>query len=229
MHILIAEQDPVFATNVAASLRTAGHAVDIVANGHSANQALTGKSLDLLVINHALPDGSGMQILKRLQSTNSTLTVIMLHGGLSSAERIAALDEGADDLIATPVELPELLARIRAVVRRNQAIAGATLEYGNLSFDPIVRVARINGELTDLSSREIGVLEILLMRIGKLVSKEQMASLLCELGDEVSENAIEVYVHRLRKKLDKSKIKITTMRGLGYCLEQLPLSAGSAA
>ena len=130
------------------------------------------------------------------------------------------LDFGADDYMAKPFSLSELQARVRALTRRQAGFDQSKLTLGPLSFDQVSRSAHVNDQLLDLSAREIGVLEVLFSRAGRLVSKEQILDHLCEWGEEVSHNAIEVYVHRLRKKLEPLGIVISTIRGLGYCLEK---------
>lgn len=225
MHILVAEDDPVLADGLCESLRRSGYAVDHVADGQSADLALTTGEFDLVILDLGLPRLAGIEVLKRLRGRKSATPVLILtaHGAIGN--RVEGLDQGADDYLTKPFNLLELHARIRALTRRSNAQASSMFECGNLTYDQVGRVARINGELIELSARETGVLEILLSRVGKLVSKEQLATRLCEWGEEVSPNAIEVYVHRLRKKLEPGGIKIATLRGLGYSLEQ-PQSNG---
>jgi two-component system, OmpR family, response regulator len=220
MRILIAEDDPVMADGLTTSLRAQGYAVDHVADGVAADNALALHPFDVLILDLSLPRMPGLEVLRRLRSRRSTLPVLILTAHGSVDDRVEGLDLGADDYITKPFNLRELHARIRVLARRGQSVMPNNIEYGRLTYDRSTRVARMNGDLLDLSAREAGVLEILLTRIGRLVSKDQMSSLLCEWGEEVSENAIEVYVHRLRKKLEGGEIKITTLRGLGYCLER---------
>jgi two-component system, OmpR family, response regulator len=220
MRILIAEDDPVMADGLCASLRAQGYAADHVADGIAADNALAIQPFDLLILDLSLPRMPGLEVLRRLRQRKSPIPVLILTAHGTIDDRVQGLDLGADDYLTKPFNLRELYARIRVLSRRGQDVQPDTIGYGRLSYDRTSRVARLNGELIDLSAREVGVLEILLTRMGRLVSKDQMTSLLCEWGEEVSENAIEVYVHRLRKKLEGGDIKITTLRGLGYCLER---------
>ena len=142
-------------------------------------------------------------------------------GALDSvSDRVAGLDAGADDYLAKPFELAELEARVRALTRRGMAGGSTMINLGPLSYDQIGRTARVNGAPVELSARELNLLEIFLQRAGRLVSKDQLVNHLCEWGEEVSGNAIEVYVHRLRKKLEPGGVRIVTVRGLGYSLEK---------
>jgi two-component system, OmpR family, response regulator len=150
------------------------------------------------------------------------LPVLILTAADSVDERVKGLDLGADDYMAKPFSLQELEARVRALTRRSVGGASTLIKHGPLQYDQAGRVATIDGKMVDLSARELGLLEVLLVRSGRLVSKDQLVERLCEWGEEVSNNAIEVYIHRLRKKIEKGPIRIATVRGLGYCLEKIP-------
>jgi len=220
MRILVAEDDTILAGAVLHSLRQAGYAVDWVKNGLEADSALDTDEFDLLILDIGLPRKSGLEVLKRLRGRDSRLPVLILTALDAVTDRVRGLDAGADDYLAKPFELAELEARVRALTRRGMAGGPTLLRHGALSYDQVGRVARINGELLELSAREVGLLEIFLQRAGRLVSKDQLVSHLCEWGEEVSANAIEVYVHRLRKKLETGGVRIVTVRGLGYSLEK---------
>jgi len=220
MRILVAEDDAALAAGLIQSLRHSGYAVDCVKNGVEADAALGANQFDLLILDLGLPKISGLEVLQRLRSRRSRIPVLILTARDSVNERVKGLDAGADDYLVKPFELAELGARVRALTRRGMA-AGATLIcHGPLSFDQIGRMACLQGEPLALSAREIGLLEIFLQRAGRLVSKDQLVNHLCEWGEEVSGNAIEVYVHRLRKKLEPGGVRIVTVRGLGYSLEK---------
>jgi len=220
MRILVAEDDPSLAEALMRSLRQAGYAVDCAKNGEEADAALEVNEFDVLILDIGLPKKSGLEVLKRLRARHSKIPVLILtaRGGLN--DRVAGLDAGADDYLAKPFELAELAARVRALTRRGMAGGSALISHGALTYDQIGRVARVNGEPIELSAREVSLLEILLQRAERLVSKDQLVNHLCEWGEEVSGNAIEVYVHRLRKKLEPGGVRIVNVRGLGYTLEQ---------
>ncbi len=219
MRILIAEDDAIIADGLARSLRQGGYAVDWAPNGLEADTALLTVAYDLLILDLGLPKLSGLDLLKRIRGRNSALPVLILTAMDGTGDRVKGLDLGADDYMVKPFDLAELEARVRALTRRS---AGTTpmIQCGAMVFDQVGRVAHINGHALELSAREIGLLEVLLTRMGRLVSKDQLVDHLCGWGEEVSHNAIEVYVHRLRKKLESGGVKITTVRGLGYCLER---------
>lgn len=219
MHILIAEDHPSVAEAVVTSLRKSGYAVDQVQDGDEADAALEANEFDLLILDIGLPKRSGLEVLKRLRSRKSAMPVLILTALDSVKDLVAGLDAGADDYLAKPFEFEVLEARVRALMRRGTAGGSTLIRHGPLTYDQTGRVARLNGEAIELSARELGLLEILLKRAGRLVSKDQLVSHLCEWGEEVSGNAIEVYVHRLRRKLEPDGVRIITVRGLGYRLD----------
>ena len=226
MRVLLAEDDTILADGLCRSLRQAGYAVDWVCSGSEADSALIAQPYDLLILDLGLPRLSGMEVLKQLRARHNSLPVLILTAADSIEQRVRGLDLGADDFMAKPFALSELEARVRALVRRSLGTATNTLRHGDLIYDQAGRVAQLNGQTLELSARETGLLEVLLQRAGRLVSKEQIVDHLCEWGDEVSGNAIEVYMHRLRKKLEGGGIHIATVRGLGYCLEKPPEGVG---
>ncbi|HUW38211.1 MAG TPA: response regulator transcription factor [Rhodocyclaceae bacterium] len=228
MRILLAEDERTIAEALVRSLRNAGYAVDTVANGADADAALASQSFDLLILDLGLPKLSGLEVLRRLRARKMTLPVLILTAQDCVEDRVRGLDAGADDYLGKPFALRELEARVRALTRRGAAMP-TQIDFGRLSYVQADRVVKIEGQAIELSARELGLLEILLLRAGRMVSKEQLVEQLCCWDSEVSTNAIEVYVHRLRKKLDRGGIKIATVRGLGYCLEKSEAGAGSDA
>jgi two-component system OmpR family response regulator len=222
MRILIAEDDQVLADGLLRALRSSGAAVDHVASGSEADAALrTSSQFDLLILDLGLPKLHGLDVLKALRGRGSNLPVLILTAADSIDERVKGLDYGADDYMAKPFSLQELEARVRALTRRGMGGTSSAIRHGPLEYDQTGRVATIDGRMVELSARELGLLEVLLQRAGRLVSKDQLVERLCEWGEEVSTNAIEVYIHRLRKKIEKGPIRIATVRGLGYCLEKI--------
>ncbi len=222
MRILLAEDDSVLADCLTRSLRHSGYAADCVKTGIEADSALSTQDFDLLILDLGLPKMSGQEVLRRLRVRNSRLPVLILTAADSIEQRVQGLDLGADDYMAKPFALSELEARVRALTRRGAGGGPTVIKHGLLSYDQVGRIAYIGEQMLDLSARELGLLEVLLQRTGRLVSKEQLVDHLCEWGEEVSNNAIEVYVHRLRKKIEIGGVRIATVRGLGYCLEKLP-------
>jgi two-component system OmpR family response regulator len=220
MRLLIVEDDAVLADGLSRSLRAAGYAVDVAEDGERADAALTAQPYGLVILDLGLPKLGGLDVLRRMRARNINAPVLILTAADSVELRVRGLDLGADDYMAKPFALSELEARVRALARRSFGSGQSVLRHGALTLDPVGRIAAIQDQPLDLSARELGLLESLLQRPGRLVSKDQLVDHLCEWGDEVTTNAIEVYVHRLRKKLEPGGIRIVTVRGLGYCLER---------
>lgn len=225
MRILIAEDDQVLADGLLRALRGSGYAVDQVSSGSEADAALTAHEFDLLILDLGLPKVHGFDVLRRLRARGTTMPVLILTAADSVEDRVKGLDLGADDYMAKPFSLQELEARVRALTRRGLGTASNLIKHGPLTFDSTGRVAYLGEQMVELSARELSLLEVLLQRAGRLVSKDQLVERLCEWGDEVSNNAIEVYIHRLRKKIEHGPVRIATVRGLGYCLEKIPSNA----
>lgn len=219
MRILIAEDDAALSEALWFSLTQGGYAVDRVGNGVEADEALRADGFALLILDLGLPRLDGLEVLRRLRKRNATLPVLILSGREQPEEKVAGLDLGADDYLVKPFSLSELQARVRALLRRGTSVAAPTLRYGELSFDTVARIASVSNKPLNLSLHEAGVLEILLRRFGRVVSKEQLVEKIYSYDREVSHNAIEVYIHRLRKKLADSGVEVRTHYGRGYLLE----------
>ena len=220
MRILVVEDDAVLADGLQRSLGQSDFAVDRVDNGAIADQVLKDTPYDLVVLDLGLPRLDGFEVLRRLRARHLTVPVLILSAREALEDRVKGLDLGADDYLVKPFSLPEFEARVRALLRRGQCGAPPQICYGALHFDTVTRTAQLKGKPLDLSAREVGVLEVLLNRFGRLVSKNQLVEELYNFDDEVGNNAIEVYIHRLRKKIEGSGLTIRTLRGLGYLLEK---------
>jgi DNA-binding response OmpR family regulator len=221
LRILITEDDVVLAEALQFALKQAGYAVDWVANGAAADEALKEDVFGLLILDLGLPKLDGFEVLRRLRRRNAGMPVLILSGREKPEEKVAGLDLGADDYLVKPFSLNELQARVRALLRRGEGASVPVISYSELSYDTVSRVASVDGRALALSLHEIGVLEILLRRFGRVISKEQMVEQLYSYDKEVSHNAIEVYVHRLRKKIAGAGVTVRTLYGRGYLLDYI--------
>ena len=219
MRILIVEDDLVLADGLKSSLTQSGYAVDLMTSGIDADGVLAYQTFDLVLLDLGLPKLSGFEVLKRLRGRGSKMPVLILTANDDIDNRVKGLDLGADDYLTKPFNLAELEARVRALIRRGQAGGSAIISVGKLQLDTTSRAASYNDASLNLSARELAVLEILMLKAGKVVNKEQMLEKLCNFDEDISDNALEVYLHRVRKKLELSDINIRTIRGLGYMLE----------
>ncbi|MEN9724967.1 MAG: DNA-binding response regulator in two-component regulatory system with QseC [Pseudomonadota bacterium] len=204
------------------ALSRAGYTVDWSHDGHEADIALHDQIYEAVILDLGLPRIDGFEVLKRMRGRKITAPVIILTARDDLDDRVRGLDLGADDYLTKPFKLPELEARLRAQIRRNNALLGSSIEYGPLVLNIKDRMLTANGEQMLLSPRELGVLEMLLLRVGRVVSKDSIVEALCKWDEGVGNNAIEVYIHRLRKKLEPLGINVLTIRGLGYLLQKAP-------
>ena len=219
MRILIVEDDLILADGLKSSLTQSGYAVDLMTSGLDADGVLAYQTFDLVLLDLGLPTLSGFEVLKRLRARGNKTPVLILTANDDIDNRVKGLDLGADDYLSKPFNLAELEARLRALIRRGQAGGSAMISVGKLQLDTTSRAATYNSASLNFSARELAVLEILMLKVGKVVNKEQMLEKLCNFDEDISDNALEVYLHRVRKKLDHSDISIRTIRGLGYLLE----------
>jgi two-component system OmpR family response regulator len=220
MRILIVEDDEVLSDSLLRAMAEAGYASDHAADGERALAMLLDGCYDLAVLDLTLPRLDGLTVLRQLRAAKKSLPVIVLTARDTVRDRVLGLDLGADDYLTKPFSLAELEARVRALLRRGQSGGAAILNCGSLEFDSVGRRITLAGEPVELSARELAVLETMLFRQGKVVSKEQLIESLCGWGEEVTPNAIEVYMHRLRKKLETGGVEIRTVRGLGYLMDK---------
>lgn len=219
MKILLVEDDPTLGEAVMLALRQAGFSVDWARDGVQAELALGGYAYDAMLLDLGLPRREGLEILRQARGRGAILPVIILTARDTVEDRVRGLDAGADDYVLKPFALDELLARLRALLRRSQGRADPQIRVGRLSFDSVRRQATVGDTPLALSAREIEVLEILLAHAGRVTAKEAIADRLAGWDEGVGENAVEVYIHRLRRKLHDSGVAIRTLRGLGYLLE----------
>ncbi len=220
MRILVTEDDPILADGLARSLRHSDYIVDWAETGEEADHHLASRDYDLVILDLGLPRKDGLEVLRQLRVRGTRTPVLILTARDTVEDRVAGLDAGADDYLVKPFDLAELEARVRALIRRGQGGTETTIEIGPIRYDMNGRRVFINGEPIELSARELTVFEILALRAGRVVSKEQLADQLGDVEEAMNPGAIEVYVHRLRKKLEAARIPIRTIRGLGYLLEK---------
>lgn len=216
MRLLLVEDDVMIGETVLDVLRAEHFAVDWVKDGVMADTATRTQHYDLVLLDLGLPKRDGLDVLKGLRQRHDTTPVIVVTARDAVADRIAGLDAGADDYVLKPYDLDELLARIRALIRRGAGRPDPVLEINNVRLNPITHEALRDGQPVALSAREWAVLEALMARPGSVLSRAQLEEKLYSWKDEISSNAVEVYVHGLRKKLGSDFIQ--TVRGLGYAL-----------
>lgn len=220
MRLLLIEDDPLLADGLARSLRQSGYLVDLAGDGRTAEHWLGSETYDLCILDLGLPDLDGSTVLQRLRGRKQGLPVLVLSARQALEERVRLLDLGADDYVVKPVALLELEARIRALIRRHQAIADPMISLGRLQLDTVGKRAWLAGNALELTAREWAALEFLSTRVNRIVSKDQMMQALYSWDEEISLNAIEKFISRLRSKLEPAGITIRTVRGLGYFLEK---------
>lgn len=219
MRILIIEDDARLARGMEATLGAGGFAVDLVDCGEEALDVLAAESYNAVVLDLGLPDMDGLEVLQALRRRGDGTPVLILTARDAVSDRIAGLDSGADDYLAKPFHPRELESRLRALIRRSQGTADPVLRVGDLSLDRSTRVVELGRSVLDLRRRELAVLETLMGRPGKVVTKQRLNSEVFNFTDAVAPNALEVYVGRLRRKLMPDGPTIRTIRGLGYMLE----------
>jgi len=220
MRVLLVEDDKALADGLMRTLRENGYAVDHAPDGELALRAAAEEHYDLIVLDVSLPGIDGFEVLRQLRRNQHQGSILMLTARDAEQDHIKGLDLGADDYVTKPFSLPEFEARVRALIRRNRNERSPQLQIGRLSVDTVSRRACVGEEELELTPREWGVLEYLLTRAGQVVSKEQMLQALCSWDDSLTHNAIEVYISRLRAKLQSAGIRIRTVRGFGYVVEE---------
>jgi DNA-binding response OmpR family regulator len=219
MRVLVIEDDTILGHALTEFLADQGYAVDWLSDSERAAGALAALNYDLLLLDLNLPGKSGLDVLRGLRQEGKQIPVLVLTARDGLNDRVAGLDAGADDYVTKPFDLPELAARLRVFARRRTGRAQPQVTVGPLSFDTVGREVRVNGQRLNLSVRELSVLEMLMARVGRVVTKRQIVNSLSAWDADFSENAVEVYVYRLRKRLENTGAAIQTVRGFGYMLE----------
>lgn len=218
MRLLLVEDDELLGDGIRSRLVQDGYTVDWVHDGRAAAAVLRHEDFGLVVLDLGLPYRSGLEVLRELRANGKTVPVLVLTARDAVEDRVAGLDAGADDYLIKPFDLPELLARLRALRRRPVVFPSSTLVHGELRVDPSTHSVTLRGEPINLPRREFALLTVLLENRGRVLSKDRLADLLYGWEGEVESNALEVYVHHLRRKLGNELIR--TVRGVGYMIEQ---------
>ena len=220
MRLLIIEDETDLAGLIRVALIKAGFVADLAPGLAGAEDHLAVAPYDAVVLDLSLIDGDGLTLLRQLRRAGNNVPVLILTARDAPQERVTGLDEGADDYLVKPFHMAELISRIRALLRRPNAALGLQLEMGNIALDTIARQSRVNGRRVLLSPREIALLEFVLRRQGNVVTREMLEQNLYDFGTTLGSNALEVLVHRLRRKLADAQANVTlhTVRGIGYLL-----------
>jgi DNA-binding response OmpR family regulator len=218
MRLLLVEDDPVLGDGLAVSLREEGYEVEWSQDGVRAIELLRADRYALVILDLNLPGFPGIEVLRRLRESGVDCPVLILSARDRTDDRVAGLDQGADDYVTKPFELEELLARVRALTRRNRSAAVTTISHGRLSVDPASRTVRWADQMVSLSRREYDLLLLLLANLGKVISRPQMEAHIYPGTQQIESNAVEVHIHSLRRKLCSSLIR--TIRGIGYIIDR---------
>ena len=218
MQVLLVEDDNSLATGLSKALSNEGFAVNRVADGRAALHVVATEPPEIIVLDLGLPDMDGLEILRHVRQSGSSIPVLVLTARASIDARVAGLDLGADDYLSKPFEIPELIARLRVIERRLSTQVDSTIRVGTIELDTLRREVTCSGEPVEMPRREYALLKSLMENAGKIQTREQLETRLYPWGEEVSSNAIEVHVHHLRKKLGNDLIK--TVRGVGYTIRK---------
>ena len=219
MRVLIVEDDPLIADSVRQALAKAGFAVDIVTTAEAARSALQAEAFDLAIVDIGLPREDGLQLVRRWRAVGRATPILMLTARDGLSDRVNALDLGADDYMTKPFEVAELIARCRALIRRSNAVTNNQVALGGLQLDMTHHSLSVEGKPVELTHREWSILECLALNAGRIVTKEKLMSSVTDWTEELTPNAIEVYVSRLRGKLGEAA-RIRAVRGMGYRIDE---------
>ena len=222
MRLLLIEDHERFAGFIKISLEKEGFAVDIVLNAGDGEAAFAAVTYDAILLDLGLPDFDGLELLKAWRSAGNETPVLIITARDGVDDRVIGLNSGGDDYLVKPFAMPELVARIRALLRRPGGALGAVMSAGNISFDTTGREVQVDGKTIPISRREMGVLEQLMRRVGHVVPKDVLEDRIYGFDEEVSSNSVEVHVSRLRKRLSETgaSVVIHTLRGVGYLLSE---------
>ena len=220
MRILVVEDDPLLSQGLTRVLSRVGHAVEQAGTGRQADSALRNQAYELVVLDIGLPDIDGFEVLRRLRHRHAATNVLVLTARDAIEDRVHGLDLGADDYLTKPFSVSEFEARVRALLRRVSLPAGA-VSVGRLTVDVEAKRVKVNDVPVELTVREWALLELFMARPGRVLSKEQIAQELAAYDSQLTPNAIEVYVSRLRAKIESAAVRIRTVRGFGYLWEVL--------
>jgi two-component system OmpR family response regulator len=215
----LVEDDALLADGLIRSLKQADYTVDWTADGEEAESILRVSEFDLVILDLTLPNMDGLEILRVLRQRNVPVPVLIVTARADVDNRIKGLDLGADDYLTKPFEMGEFDARVRALLRRSRADGLKALSCGALTLDMAARRAYLNDQPLDLPRREFHVLEVLISRHGRIISKDQIIDSISDFQDEMNPSTVEIYIHRIRKKLEATDVTIRTVRGVGYILE----------
>ena len=218
MRLLIVEDDAALARGILKVFRNEGLAVDHVSRGQDALEIVRLEPYSAVILDLGLPDMDGLAVLKQMRATHVNVPILILTARDATSDRVQGLDQGADDYLSKPFAVQELEARVRALIRRGQGNPEPVMTLGTLKLDRATGAAYIAGELLDLTRRERAVLETLMVKVGSVVPRTRLTADVFGYNDPVGPNALEVYIARLRRKLNNSGLEVVTVRGLGYLL-----------
>lgn len=216
MRLILAEDDPLIGEGIQLALQQEGYNVDWIKNGRQALQAILSEDYSMAILDLGLPDMDGLQVLEKTRSAKLSVPILILTARDAIQDRVSGLDMGADDYLVKPFDIDELSARVRSLMRRSQGRSQPMITAGELSLDPASHTLTYHNETIELSQKELSILRYLMEHKNQIASRHQLEEQIYGWNQEIESNAIEVHIHNLRKKLDKSLIK--TVRGLGYRL-----------
>lgn len=218
MRILLVEDNRQLSVWLQRTLERGGYTVDCAYDGVSADHMLYAAAYALVILDLALPKLDGREVLRRLRGRRDNVPVLILTASATAADRVSGLDTGADDYVAKPFDAAELEARVRALIRRSSGVASPRIDCGRLGYDANTRQFVVDGRVVAFTPRERTLLETLMLNVGKTVAKTALADSLVHIDEDVTPDAVEVYIHRVRRKIEGADAAIITLRGIGYML-----------